>query len=112
MNIFRVNVRTKILKSVLTTAQILIIVFLTLGVDSMKELGNKLKILQEGTELSQVKFAEVIGSMRASINRYENGQATPSVELLCWQRRRGGGICPQPQYVPDHGGRLYAASAG
>ena len=48
----------------------------------MKELGNRLKILREGTGLSQAKFAEVIGSTQSSINRYENGQATPSVELL------------------------------
>ena len=48
----------------------------------MKKLGNRLKILREGTGLSQAKFAEVIGSTQSSINRYENGQATPSVELL------------------------------
>jgi len=48
----------------------------------MKELGNRQKILREGAGLSQAKFAEVIGSTQSSINRYENGQATPSVELL------------------------------
>lgn len=49
----------------------------------MKEPGNRLKILREGTGLSQAKFSEVIGFMQSSINRYETGQATPKVELLC-----------------------------
>ena len=35
----------------------------------MKELGTRLKILREGTGLSQAKFAEVIGSTQSSINR-------------------------------------------
>ena len=48
----------------------------------MKELGNRLKILREDTGLSQAKFVGVIGSTQSSINRYENGQAKPSVELL------------------------------
>ena len=48
-------------------------------VESMKELGNRLKILREGTGFSQAKFAEVIGSTQSRINRYENGQATPLV---------------------------------
>ena len=48
----------------------------------MKKQGNRLKILREGTGLSQAKFAELIGSTQSSINRYENRQATPSVELF------------------------------
>lgn len=44
----------------------------------MKQLGNRLRVLREGLGISQTKFAEVIGSTQSSINRYENGQATPT----------------------------------
>ena len=45
----------------------------------MKQLGMRLRALREGIGLSQSKFADVIGSTQSSINRYENGQATPTV---------------------------------
>lgn len=48
----------------------------------MKEAGKKLRTLREGAMLSQAKMAEVIGSTQSSINRYENGQATPTVALF------------------------------
>ena len=48
----------------------------------MKQPGIRLRALREGIGLSQSKFADVIGSTQSSINRYENGQATPTVELL------------------------------
>ena len=48
----------------------------------MKQLGMRLRALREGIGLSQSKFADVIGSTQSSINRYENGQAAPTVELL------------------------------
>lgn len=50
--------------------------------NSMKQLGMRLRALREGIGLSQSKFADVIGSTQSSINRYENGQATPTVDLL------------------------------
>ena len=50
--------------------------------NGMKQLGMRLRTLREGIGLSQSKFADVIGSTQSSINRYENGQATPTVELL------------------------------
>ena len=46
----------------------------------MKQLGMCLRALRESIGLSQSKFAD--GSTQSSINRYENGQATPTVELL------------------------------
>ncbi len=49
----------------------------------MKEMGKRLKALREGIGISQAKMAEAIGSTQSSINRYENGQSTPSVELFC-----------------------------
>lgn len=48
----------------------------------MKELGNRLRALRESVGLSQAKLALEIGSTQSSINRYENGQAAPSIELL------------------------------
>lgn len=48
----------------------------------MKEVGKRLKALRDGAMLSQVKMAEVLGSTQSSINRYENGQATPTVALF------------------------------
>ena len=48
----------------------------------MKEVGKRLKALRESIGISQVKMAEAIGSTQSSINRYENGQSTPPVELF------------------------------
>ena len=48
----------------------------------MIEVGKRLKGLREGAMLSQVKMAEALGSTQSSINRYENGQSTPSVALF------------------------------
>ena len=48
----------------------------------MKELSDRLRILREGVKLSQVKMAEVLGVKQSSINRYEQGQSTPSLEML------------------------------
>ena len=48
----------------------------------MKQLGNRLRALRESIGISQSKFADVIGSTQSSINRYENGQSTPPVELF------------------------------
>ena len=48
----------------------------------MKKVGKRLKALRESVGFSQVKMAEAIGSTQSSINRYENGQSTPPVELF------------------------------
>ena len=48
----------------------------------MKEVGKRLKALRESIGISQAKMAEAIGSTQSSINRYENGQSTPPVELF------------------------------
>lgn len=48
----------------------------------MIEMGFRLRALRESTGLSQAKFAEIIGSTQSSVNRYENGLATPTVEML------------------------------
>ena len=48
----------------------------------MKEVGKRLRALREGAMLSQMKMAEAVGSTQSGINRYENGQSTPSVALF------------------------------
>ena len=48
----------------------------------MIEVGKRLKALRESIGISQVKMAEAIGSTQSSVNRYENGQSTPPVELF------------------------------
>lgn len=48
----------------------------------MKEMGKRLRSLRESVALSQAKLAQEIGTTQSSINRYENGQSTPPVELL------------------------------
>ena len=47
----------------------------------MKEVGKRLKALRESIGISQVKMAEAIGSTQSSVNRYENGQSTPPVDV-------------------------------
>ncbi len=48
----------------------------------MKELGERLKALREGMRLSQVGMAEIMGVKQSSINRYEKGTSSPTVEML------------------------------
>lgn len=76
----------------------------------MKQVGNRLKELRESTMLSQEKFAEVIGSTQSSINRYENGQSSPSMELL---RRYADYFDVSMDYIfsrcDNPQGKLYAA---
>ena len=48
----------------------------------MKEVGKRLKALRESIGISQAKLARAIGSTQSSINRYENGQSTPSIAVF------------------------------
>ena len=48
----------------------------------MIEVGRRLKALRESIGFSQVKMAQALGTTQSSINRYENGQSSPSVELF------------------------------
>ena len=48
----------------------------------MKQLGKRLRALRESLSLSQAKLAELLSITQSSLNRYENGQSTPSVDLL------------------------------
>lgn len=48
----------------------------------MKLIGKRLRTLRDSLSLSQAKLAELLGITQSSLNRYENGQSTPSVDLL------------------------------
>ena len=48
----------------------------------MIELGKRLRVLRESVALSQAKLAPELGTTQSSINRYENGQAAPPIDLL------------------------------
>lgn len=48
----------------------------------MKEIGKRLRNLREGIGVSQEKLAKMLGTTQSSINRYENGQTEPPVELF------------------------------
>ena len=49
---------------------------------TLKQIGERLRTLRDGISLSQVKLAELLGITQSSLNRYENGQSTPTVELF------------------------------
>ena len=48
----------------------------------MKEAGKRLRALRDSVGVPQTRLAEILGTTQSSINRYENGQTTPTVELL------------------------------
>ena len=48
----------------------------------MKQIGERLRTLRNSLSLSQAKLAELLGITQSSLNRYENGQSTPTVELF------------------------------
>jgi len=54
------------------------------GVVPAYGVGERLKQLREGAGLSQVKLGELNGYIQSRLTRYENGQATPPLELLLW----------------------------
>ena len=48
----------------------------------MEIISKRLKELRESVGLSQNKLAQISGMKQSSINRYENGSATPSPENM------------------------------
>ena len=48
----------------------------------MSTVGERMKTLREGMNLPQKKIAELLNVSQPSINRYEHGQAFPTIELL------------------------------
>ena len=56
--------------------------YLQKDVTSMKQVGNRLRTLRNSLSLSQAKLAELLGITQSSLNRYENGQSTPTAELF------------------------------
>jgi len=50
----------------------------------MKVVGERLRSLREGIRLSQAKIGAMIDTTQASINRYETGGSSPSLDTLLW----------------------------
>lgn len=50
----------------------------------MEVVAKRMRNLRESASLSQAKIAAMIGVTQTSINRYENGQASPPLETLLW----------------------------
>jgi len=50
----------------------------------MKAVAQRVRALRDSIGVPQTKLAELSGSTQSSINRYENGQSAPSLELLLW----------------------------
>lgn len=48
----------------------------------MVEIGKRLRTLRESIQVSQAKMAEILGTSQPAINRFEKGQAAPSVEIM------------------------------
>lgn len=50
----------------------------------MQEVAQRMKLLRESIKVSQNKLAGLAGATQSSINRYENNQTVPPLELLLW----------------------------
>lgn len=50
----------------------------------MSEMSKRLRRLREGIGVSQTQLATVAKVGQATINRYETGNAVPSLKLLTW----------------------------
>jgi len=48
----------------------------------MSTVGERIRTLREGMNLPQKKIAKLLNVSQPSINRYEHGQAFPTIELL------------------------------
>lgn len=46
------------------------------------EIGNRIRNIREGLNLSQIAFAEILGVGREHVGRIERGPKHPSIELL------------------------------
>lgn len=50
----------------------------------MEVVATRMKGLRESVGLSQAKIAAMVGITQTSVNRYENGQASPPLKTLVW----------------------------
>ena len=47
-----------------------------------KKIGERLRDLRMGVHISQTKLASILGTQQSSINRYEQGQSVPVLEIF------------------------------
>jgi transcriptional regulator with XRE-family HTH domain len=50
----------------------------------MEIVANRIRELRHRIGISQTKIAAVIGTQQSAINRYENNQSDPPLEMLVW----------------------------
>jgi len=50
----------------------------------MKIVAQRIRTLRDSIGVPQTRLAELSDSTQSSINRYENGQSAPPLELLLW----------------------------
>ena len=50
----------------------------------MKEVGERLRQLRDGANLSQMNLGGLNGINQSNLARYENGKAVPPLKLLLW----------------------------
>jgi transcriptional regulator with XRE-family HTH domain len=50
----------------------------------MRVIGERLKQLREGANMSQIKIGGLNGYNQSNLARYENGKASPPLKLLLW----------------------------
>ena len=50
----------------------------------MKIIGERLRTLREGVNLSQAKLAKLLDTTQASINKYETDKTSPTPETFLW----------------------------
>ena len=48
----------------------------------MKEVAKRIRELRKSMKLSQAEMGNIVGVKQSSLNRYEHGQSSPSVETL------------------------------
>lgn len=51
---------------------------------SLEIIKQRIRALRESVGLSQNKLGKIVGLPQSSINRYEQGQSTPSAKTLRW----------------------------
>lgn len=50
----------------------------------MNTVGDRLRALRNGIQISQKALAELLGVTQSAINRYENNESEPAFRIMLW----------------------------
>lgn len=50
----------------------------------MEIVGERMRTLRKGMNISQIKIAKLTGSNQTSIGRFESGESNPPLHILLW----------------------------